>query len=120
VDELRTAVDGFRTETDTKLTTELQKLTRRLDEIDARSQRPGAPGGQRDEAAEVEKRAVVGFIRRGRESLPDAEVRALRVAVDTLGGFLAPRTSRPRSTRTSSCSRLCGRPHASARPLRAR
>jgi HK97 family phage major capsid protein len=91
VEELRSSVATFRTETDTKLTTELRALTRRLDEIDARSQRPGAAGsGQRDEAAEVEKRAFVGFIRRGREALPDTEVRALRVAVDTSGGFLAP------------------------------
>jgi HK97 family phage major capsid protein len=91
VTELRTAVDTHRTAFDTRLTTEMRSLTERLDAIDVRTQRPGAGGSQTDdEAVQLERRAFGGFLRRGREVLPDLEARALRVSDDTAGGYLAP------------------------------
>lgn len=96
VDELRTSVTQFRTETDKKVTDALAKIeerataiTTRLDDIETRAQRPGA-GGRTDEQAALANRAWDGFMRRGRESLADVEVRTLRVSDDTAGGYLAP------------------------------
>lgn len=90
VDEIRTAVDQHRTATDTRLTTELRTISERLDAIDVRTQRPGGNQEQTNEAAAIERRAFLGFVRHGRESLPADEVRALRVSEETAGGYLAP------------------------------
>lgn len=91
VEELRTAVDQHRSATDQRLTTELRTISERLDAIDVRTQRPGE-GTQRETSPEaaLERRAFLGFVRQGRETLPPEEVRALRVSDDTSGGFLAP------------------------------
>lgn len=89
VTELRSAVEQHRTATDERLTTELRSITERLDAIDVRTQRPGGGGNERNEDG-IERRAFTGFLRHGRESLPADEVRALRVADDTAGGYLAP------------------------------
>lgn len=89
VTELRTAVEQHRTATDERISTELRSITERLDAIDVRTQRPAGGGAPRDENA-VERRAFTGFLRRGRETLPADEIRALRVSDDTAGGYLAP------------------------------
>lgn len=96
VEELRTLVtqsiaNGDKKVTDAlaKIETRATEITARLDAIETRAQRPGAPGTT-DEQAALEKRAFEGFIRRGREALTDVEVRTLRVADDTAGGYLAP------------------------------
>jgi len=93
VTELRTSFEEFRTRTDERLATETRTITARLDDIETRAQRPGGTGGERrDETAELECRAFVGYVRGGRERLQADEVRALRVADDTSGGYLAPPT----------------------------
>lgn len=89
VDELRTAVEAHRTATDERISTELRGITERLDAIDLRTQRPGGRTEERNEDG-IERRAFTGFLRHGRESLPAEEVRTLRVADDTAGGYLAP------------------------------
>jgi len=68
-------------------------ITDRLDRIEAKANRPAAGGGDKaadDETAAIERKAFGGFLRKGRESLQVDEVKALRVADDTAGGYLAP------------------------------
>lgn len=72
----------------------LQAVAERVDKIEEiltrneiRSQRPGA---QTKAEEGIEARAFTGFVRRGREALAVDEVRALVVADDTAGGYLAP------------------------------
>lgn len=89
VEELRTAVEQNRTNTEQRITTELRSLTERLDALDVRTQRPGG-GQERQGETPVEVRAFEGYVRQGREALQAEEVRALRVADDRAGGYLAP------------------------------
>ena len=90
VNELRSAVEEHRTQTDARITEELKRIGERVDAIDVRTQRPnGRTDAQSDENA-VERRAFTGFIRHGRESLPAEEVRTLRVADNQAGGYFAP------------------------------
>jgi HK97 family phage major capsid protein len=88
VAELRSAVEARHTATETRITTELRALTERLDAIEVRAQRPGAPANPNEAPAET--RAFATFVRRGREALAADEVRALRVSDDAAGGYLAP------------------------------
>jgi HK97 family phage major capsid protein len=94
VEELRSAVEQHRTATDQRLSTELRSITERLDALDVRMQRPGSGmTEQRNEAAEIERRAFVGFARHGAERfavIAPEEARTLRVADNTAGGYLAP------------------------------
>ncbi|ORE94039.1 phage major capsid protein [Stappia sp. 22II-S9-Z10] len=83
VAELRSAVDE-------RLTTELRGITDRLDAIDRRTQRPGNRSENLPDSQVIERRAFTGFLRHGREALAADEVRSLRVADDTAGGYLAP------------------------------
>jgi HK97 family phage major capsid protein len=91
VDELRTGFETFRTSTDERIATELRGVTERLQGLETRLNRPGAGGQQeRQDDNAVERRAFVGFVRHGRETLPDIEARALRVSDQPSGGYLAP------------------------------
>ncbi|MCK9542482.1 MAG: phage major capsid protein [Novosphingobium sp.] len=90
VTELRSAVDQHRTALDERVTTELRSLTDRLDAIDIRTQRPGNGNGADTDTTPIEAKAFGSFLRFGREALPADEVKALRVADDTAGGYLAP------------------------------
>lgn len=56
--------------------------------LETKMNRPG--GGTQDKGASLEQKAFRGFVRRGRESLDVDEVKALRVADNTAGGYLAP------------------------------
>lgn len=89
IEEVRTAHQSFRTDLETRLTTEVRGLTTRLDGIETRINRPGASNGNGNEPT-LEARAFTGFLRGGRESLSAEEVRTLRVSDDTAGGYLAP------------------------------
>lgn len=73
--EMRSAVDA---------------INKRLDRIEARSSRTGVTGTETRAEAEVETRAFSHFIRAGREAMGADEIRSLRVADDTAGGYLAP------------------------------
>jgi HK97 family phage major capsid protein len=92
IEELRTTVTGSATETRTAVEavrTDLAALRTRVDAIEVRSQRPGAAAGGTSEPP-IERRAFTGFLRGGREILTPDEVRTLRVADDSAGGYLAP------------------------------
>lgn len=87
LDEVRAAVDAG----DKKRGDELKALQDRLDALEVRTRRPAPdPNNPPDEAAELQRRAFTGFLRRGRESLSPDEVRSMIVGDDTKGGYLAP------------------------------
>lgn len=93
--EIRSAIEGFTTTADQrfgKIDGVLAELRQRQDKIETVLRRPGVEGGGKDgkEAAEIEQRAFVHFVRRGREALPADEIRSLRTSDDTAGGYLAP------------------------------
>ncbi|MFI0847880.1 phage major capsid protein [Mesorhizobium sp. IMUNJ 23232] len=71
-----------------ELRTELKAATDRADDLETRMQRPAVAG--EDRAATPEQKAFTGYLKSGRESLSSDEVKALRVADDTAGGYLAP------------------------------
>ncbi|MER9306780.1 phage major capsid protein [Mesorhizobium sp. M0496] len=63
------------------------KLVERLDKIEAKAGRP--TGDDKKEPSE-ERKAFTSYLRHGRDSMPDEERKALTVANDTSGGYLAP------------------------------
>jgi len=78
----------------------LDKMNARLDAIEAKANTPPANGGNEnldeghtptpDEKKAFEKKAYVNFLRKGLEFMAPEEVKALTVADDTTGGYLAP------------------------------
>ena len=91
--EIRAALDELTGTIETRLgtvDTALAEFRGRLDQAEARAARAGIAGQlPANEGETVERRAWNGFLRRGRESLTADEVRSLRLADDTAGGFLA-------------------------------
>jgi HK97 family phage major capsid protein/HK97 family phage prohead protease len=65
-------------------------VAKSAERIEQKLNRPGAVVETKTAPEKVEAKAFVGFIRHGREALPVDEVKALRVADDTAGGYLAP------------------------------
>lgn len=89
LDELRGSVDTRLKAIETK-SAESDKVVDRLNKLEAKLNRP-ANDNDRDEgeAQKLERKAFTGFLRQGRESLSVDEVKSLRVADDTAGGYLA-------------------------------
>jgi HK97 family phage major capsid protein len=83
VTEMRTAVTTF----ETRMTEQFTALNTRVDEIEVRSQRPGSQ--QQNDDTATERRAFGTYLRFGNQT-PADEIRALTVAVDSQGGYLAP------------------------------
>lgn len=69
--------------------TELKAAKDRADALEVKLDRPGAHE-RKDGEPTIERKAFVGFVRHGVERMQADEVKALRVADDTKGGFLAP------------------------------
>ena len=68
----------------------LQKLEKRLAEVEKKANRPGGDKSEdQDENAKIEKKAYGTYLRRG-ENAPAEELKALTVSDDTQGGYLAP------------------------------
>lgn len=65
------------------------KITDRLDKLEAKMNRPGSETKNEDEDAKAEKKAFGTYLRFGASS-PAEELKALTVADDTQGGYLAP------------------------------
>lgn len=74
---------------ETQETPEHKALIGRLDKIEARLSRPKGEGGDEAETP-IERKAFVSFARAGVERMPVDEIKALRVADGTTGGYLAP------------------------------
>lgn len=89
VEELKTAVEQKGQALDKRLSDSLKDITKRLDAIDVRTQRPGA-SEQKGHDGEGERKAFTSFLRRGAERMDDIERRNLTVSTDTAGGYLAP------------------------------
>lgn len=66
-----------------------RQLGERLDRLEAKLRRPSAGGGERAEAAELERKAFVAYLRRG-DAAGAEELKALTVSSDPSGGYLAP------------------------------
>ena len=88
VGELREAVETRATALETRQAEDIRALTARVEAAEVRAQRPNQGGGAA--VVTVEQRAFTSYIRRGAERIPAEEARALRVADDTVGGYLAP------------------------------
>lgn len=71
-----------------KATADADAATKRADELEKKLNRPGA--SPKDDETPIEKKAFTSFLRRGVEPMPAEEVKALIVASDTSGGYLAP------------------------------
>lgn len=65
-------------------------VVKSADRIEQKLNRPGATVETKAAPEKAEAKAFTGFLRHGREALPADEVKALRVADDTTGGYLAP------------------------------
>src|SRR6266511_2342143 len=71
-----------------KFTSDLKKISDKVDAEIAKRNRPGTE--TKSEAEEIERKAFEVFIRKGREALGADEVKSLHVSDDTTGGYLAP------------------------------
>lgn len=87
LDALQKTLDDKLTAIEAKADT--SKLIERLDKLEAKAARPTGGGGSRDEAAELERKAFVGYLGHG-ASAPAEELKALTVSGDPQGGYLAP------------------------------
>ncbi|MDR4306573.1 phage major capsid protein [Chelatococcus sambhunathii] len=85
LEELRGSIDDRLKAVETKA--DASALVTRLDKLEARLNRPAVVT---DKSDDVERKAFMSFARRGVERMDDVERKALTVAVDTAGGFLAP------------------------------
>jgi HK97 family phage major capsid protein len=70
------------------LQNEVKAAKERADELEMKLNRPGSSESKAENEAEV--KAFETFTRKGREALTADETKALRVADDTAGGYLAP------------------------------
>lgn len=71
------------------IATEITGINGRLDSIEVAIGRPTG-GDPVEAAAKVERKSFNVFVRRGPQAMGAEEVKALRVASDTSGGYLAP------------------------------
>jgi HK97 family phage major capsid protein/HK97 family phage prohead protease len=65
-------------------------VAKSAERIEQKLNRPGATVETKAAPEKIEAKAFTGFLRQGREALPADEVKSLRVADDTAGGYLAP------------------------------
>jgi HK97 family phage major capsid protein/HK97 family phage prohead protease len=72
------------------VTDDMNKLSERTDNLEAKLNRPGVGQGSKDDGENVEHKAFVAFVRNGVERMDPNEVKNLNVSTDTAGGYLAP------------------------------
>lgn len=90
LDDLQKSVDDRLKAIETKsAANDNTKLVERLDHIETKLNRPAILKGDNDNVS-PEQKAFTSYLRRGKEALELDEVKALRVADDTAGGYLAP------------------------------
>jgi len=66
------------------------KLIERLEAVETKLNRPAIIKGDNDKELTPERKAFTHYLRQGKEALQADEVKSLRVADDTAGGYLAP------------------------------
>lgn len=90
------ALDGLRSTVDERFsaleskTADITKLADRVGKLETKLNRPTVTKGDADEQPKIETKAFTIFIRKGREALAADEIKSLRVADDSAGGYLAP------------------------------
>ncbi|MBK5958584.1 phage major capsid protein [Rhodoplanes elegans] len=89
LDELKATVDERLKAVETKAA-DLDKLTKRLDDVETKVARPAVKKGAEDEPAAIEKKAFDVYLRNGKDGLGEVERKALTVSSDPGGGYLAP------------------------------
>ncbi|MEF2548534.1 phage major capsid protein [Aurantimonas sp. E1-2-R+4] len=87
-DEVKAALDAL-TGDFQKKTAPLADLTERLAKLEAKANRPAANDNRQEEPA-IERKAFASFLKFGEQRMPAEEAKALVVADDTRGGYLAP------------------------------
>ncbi len=87
LDTLSRTVDDRLKAVETKADT--TAITTRLDQLEAKLNRPGGGDENSDEAAAEEVKAFGAYLRHGKEAGPDT-LKTLTVSSDPQGGFLAP------------------------------
>jgi HK97 family phage major capsid protein len=87
LDELRNTVDGRLKAVETKASAS-DKLTDRLDKLEAKLNRPAA-GNESDADGEIERKAFNSYLRHG-DRVSQDEIKTLTVSGDPQGGYLAP------------------------------
>jgi len=86
--EVKTALDALTADVNAK-TAGVDKITERLDGIEAKLARPNIQTKKDDEPTEGRK-AFTHYLRSGKEALGADEVKSLTIADDSSGGYLAP------------------------------
>jgi HK97 family phage major capsid protein len=86
--EVKSALSAL-TEDVKKATAPVADLTKRLDEIETKINRPAIHTEKKDEIS-AERKAFTGYLRNGKETLTADEVKSLTIAPDSSGGYLAP------------------------------
>lgn len=66
------------------------KLIERLDKIEAKQNRPGSADDKKNEEPAIERKAFTSYLKSGIERVPAEETKALTIANDASGGYLAP------------------------------
>ena len=94
------ALEELKAKLETKAAND-NKLTERLDRLEAKMNRPGNVPANENEP-KLETKAFNSFIRRGVERMDSLEAKALTVATDSAAGYLAPEQ---RSSRLFASSR---------------
>lgn len=90
LDELKTSVETRIAAVETRAAAnDNAKLVERLDKLETKLNRPAVLKGDNDNEPTAERKAFVAYLRAGREAMEATEVKSLRVADGTSGGFLA-------------------------------
>lgn len=88
IDEVKTALAGLTSDVAEKIKP-VAELKTRVDDIEAKLNRPAIITGKSDEPS-AEEKAFGGYLRKGKEALNSDEVKSLTISPDTAGGYLAP------------------------------
>ncbi|RWE34998.1 phage major capsid protein [Mesorhizobium sp.] len=91
LDDLKKTVDDRIKAVETKAAAnDNTKIVERLDAIETKLNRPAILRGDNDNEPTPERKAFTSYLRRGKEALGADEVKSLRIADDSAGGYLAP------------------------------
>lgn len=89
LDDLQKSIDDRLKAVEKKAAEPDKAMVERLDDLETKLARPNVQTKSDDEPT-PERKAFVGYLRQGREILSVDEIKALRIADDTAGGYLAP------------------------------
>ncbi|PWB84001.1 MAG: phage major capsid protein [Methylocystaceae bacterium] len=91
VAELKTKLEELETKTARldDIERELKASQKRADDLELKLNRPGAVA-TKETKSDMQTKAFVTFLRKGKEALEPNEVKSLTVSPDTAGGYLAP------------------------------